>query len=198
MELALALGRATGFAVGAGINLYATVLVTGLAARFGWVELPPGFDVLGHGWVLGAAAGLYALEFVADKVPWVDSAWDALHSIVRPLGAAALAVVALGPADPGFQVVAALAGGAVGASTHAAKAGSRLVVNTSPEPASNVIVSLIEDGFAIALATLLLTHPLLGIALALAILGAALVVLFLLARAVRRRRRRRGPAATAP
>jgi len=125
LELTLALGRSVGFAVGAGVNLYATVLVAGLAARFGWVDLPPGFEVLGSGWVIGGAAALYLVEFVADKVPWVDTAWDALHSIVRPLGAAALAVLALGPAEPGVQAVAGLLGGAVGASTHAARLGSR-------------------------------------------------------------------------
>ncbi|HUP19312.1 MAG TPA: DUF4126 domain-containing protein [Gemmatimonadota bacterium] len=190
MELALALGRSVGFAVGAGINLYATVLVAGLAARFGWVDLPPAFEVLGSGWVIGGAAALYLIEFVADKVPWVDTAWDTLHTIVRPLGAAGLAVLALGPSEAGVQVVAGLLGGAVGASTHAAKAGTRVAVNASPEPASNVIVSLAEDGFVVGLVVLLLTHPWLGIAAALLALAAVLAVLLLLARAVRRRRPR--------
>lgn len=168
--------------------------MAGLAARYGWVDLPPGFEILGSGWLIGGAAALYLVEFVADKVPWVDTAWDGLHSIVRPIGAAALAVLALGPSEPGVQVVAGLLGGAVGASTHAAKAGTRVAVNTSPEPVSNSVVSLAEDGFVVGLVVLLLTHPWLGVAAALLALAAVLAVLFLLLRAVRRRRgSRRAP-----
>lgn len=182
------------FAVGAGVNLYATVLVLGLAVRFDWVELPASLDPLGSDWVLAAAGALYLLEFLADKIPWVDTVWDAAHTIVRPVGAAVVAVAALGPATPGMELAAALLGGAIGASTHAAKAGSRLVVNTSPEPASNVAVSLIEDGFVVGLVALLLTHPLIGIGLALLALVVALTLLALVLRLALRRRARRRPA----
>jgi len=141
--------------------------------------------------VLGAAAALYLLEFLADKIPWVDTVWDAAHSLVRPVGAAVIAVAALGPASPGMELAAALLGAAIGASAHAAKAGTRLVVNASPEPASNVLVSLLEDGFVVALVALLLTHPLIGIGLALGALLVVLVALGLVLRVLLRRRRRK-------
>lgn len=186
-----ALGHALAFAVGAGINLYATVLVLGLAARFDWVHVPATLEPVGSAWVIGGAAVLYLLEFLADKIPWVDSLWDAIHTLVRPIGAAVVAVVALGPATPGMEVTAALLGAAIGASTHAAKAGTRLAVNASPEPASNVVVSLLEDGFVVGLVLLLLTHPLLGLALAVAALVSVAVLLAVLLRLVMRRRQRR-------
>ena len=185
------LGHALAFAVGAGINLYATVLVVGLAARFDWVEVPASLEPIGSAWVIGVAAVLYALEFLADKIPWIDSVWDAIHTLVRPIGAAVIAVAALGPATPGMEVAAALLGAAIGASTHAAKAGTRLAVNASPEPASNVLMSLAEDGFVVGLVVLLLTHPLLGLGLALAALLAIGIVLAILVRVLARRRRRR-------
>jgi hypothetical protein len=187
----VSLGHALAFAVGAGINLYATVLVIGLAARFDWVDLPDSFETLGSNWVIAGAAALFLLEFLADKIPWIDSLWDAIHTLVRPIGAAIVAVAALGPASPGMEVAAALLGGAIGASTHAAKAGTRLAVNASPEPATNVAVSLAEDGFVVGLVLLLLTHPLLGLGLALAALLAILVVLALLLRLLFRRKRAR-------
>ena len=182
------LGHALAFAVGAGINLYATVLVIGLAARFEWVDLPASLDLLGSSWVIGGAAVLYLLEFLADKIPWVDSLWDGIHTLVRPVGAAVIAVAALGPASPGMEIAVGLLGAAIGASTHAAKAGTRLAVNASPEPASNIAISLLEDGFVVGLVMLLITHPLLGLGLALAALVAVAVVLWLLLRVLLRRR----------
>ncbi len=185
------LGYALSFAVGAGINLYATVLILGLAARLDWVDLPASLDPLGSTWVIGGAAALYLLEFLADKIPWIDSLWDAVHTLVRPIGAAVIAVAALGPASPGMEVAAGLLGAAIGASTHAAKAGTRLAVNASPEPASNIGISLLEDGFVIGLVVLLLTHPLLGLALALIALVVVVAVLFVVVRTLSRRRRAR-------
>jgi hypothetical protein len=185
------LGHALAFAVGAGINLYATVLVLGLAARYDWVDVPGTLEPVGSAWVIGGAAVLYLLEFLADKIPWIDSLWDAIHTLVRPIGAAVIAVAALGPASPGMEVAAGLLGAAIGASTHAAKAGTRLAVNASPEPASNIAVSLLEDGFVVGLVLLLLTHPLLGLALAVAALVSVLLLLAVLFRLVMRRRRRR-------
>ena len=185
----VSLGHALAFAVGAGINLYATVLVIGLASRFDWVNLPDSFEPLASSWVIGGVAALFVLEFLADKIPWIDSLWDAIHTLIRPIGAAVVAVAALGPASPGMEVAAALLGAAIGASTHAAKAGTRLAVNASPEPASNIAVSLVEDGFVVALVLLLLTHPLLGLGLAVAALVTILIVLGLLLRLFLRRKR---------
>jgi hypothetical protein len=185
------LGYALSFAVGAGINLYATVLVLGLAARRDWVELPASLEPLGSSWVIGGAAALYVLEFLADKIPWVDSLWDAIHTLVRPVGAAVVAVAALGPSSPGMEVAAGLLGAAIGASTHAAKAGTRLAVNASPEPASNIGISLLEDGFVVGLVVLLLTHPLLGLALALVALLVVIAALWVFVRMLSRRRRAR-------
>ena len=187
--------HALAYAVGAGINLYATVLVLGLAARLDWVALPETLEPVGSGWVIGGAAVLYLLEFLADKIPWIDSLWDAIHTLVRPIGAAVVAVAALGPASPGMEVAAALLGAAIGASTHAAKAGTRLAVNASPEPASNIALSLAEDGFVVGLVLLLLTHPLLGLGLAVAVLVTVVIVLaFLLRLVLRRRGARQDPA----
>lgn len=165
------------------------MLVLGLAVRFGWVELPAAFDPLASAWVLGIAGGMYAVEFLADKIPWVDSVWDGVHSLIRPVGAAGVAVVALGPADPAVQIAAALLGGTIGASAHAAKAGTRLAVNTSPEPATNVFASLAEDGFVIGLVVLLITHPWIGVAVAAAALAGMVTVGVILVRLWRRRRR---------
>ena len=162
------------------------------------MELPASLDPLASGWVLAAAAALYLLEFLADKIPWVDTVWDAAHTIVRPVGAAVVAVAALGPATPGMEITAALLGGAIGASTHAAKAGTRLVVNASPEPASNVFVSLLEDGFVIGLVALLLTHPLLGLGLALIALVVALTLVAIVVRVALGRRARRRTAPSGP
>lgn len=143
--------------------------------------------------MIAIAAGLYLVEFLADKIPWIDTAWDALHSLVRPIGAAAVAVVAVGPADPGTQVLVALLGGTVGASAHAAKAGTRFAVNTSPEPATNVLTSLAEDGFVVGLVVLLMTHPWIGVALAALGLAAVAVVAALLVRLWRGRKRGPSP-----
>ena len=165
------------------------MLVIGLASRFDWVDLPSSFDLLGRSWVIGLAAGLFVLEFLADKIPWIDSLWDAIHTLIRPIGAAVVAVAALGPASPGMEVAAALLGAAIGASTHAAKAGTRLAVNASPEPATNIVVSLVEDGFVVGLVLLLITHPILGLALALVALIAIVIVLVLLLRLLFRRKR---------
>lgn len=192
-QLDLALARALGFAVGAGVNLYATVLVLGLATRYRWVELPGAFDPLASPWVIGVAGTLYLVEFLADKIPWIDTVWDIAHSVVRPIGAAVIAVTALGPADPGLQVLAAILGGTIGASAHAAKAGTRLAVNTSPEPASNVFASLVEDGFVVGLVVLLMTHPWIGVAVAGLALTAMIVVVALLVRLWRGRRREPEP-----
>jgi hypothetical protein len=153
------LGRTLGLSLAAGINLYATVAILGVATRFGWVDLPEQYRVFDNNWIIGAAILLYIVEFVADKIPWVDSLWDAVHTVIRPAGGALIAVASIGHAQPVFQAMAAIAGALLATSTHVAKAGTRAVANTSPEPISNWTLSLAEDGFVITLGLLALTHP---------------------------------------
>lgn len=189
------LGRAMGFAFAAGINLYATVAVIGLASRFGWVQLPPQFDAFNHDWVIAAALALYVIEFVADKVPWVDSAWDAVHTAIRPIGGAVIAVASLGEASPALEGLIALAGGTLAAGTHLTKAGTRAAVNTSPEPFSNWLLSFGEDAFVLGLGFLVLKYPL--VALTIVVVLTVLIAVFLatVVRWARRRwRRSRVPA----
>ena len=148
MEVLQKLGVALGFATLAGLNLYLTVFATSMAIYNGWIILSPEYaslQVLGHPAVMIVAGGLYFLEFFADKVPWIDSLWDLGHTVIRPLGGAFLALKTLGNSDPTFDVIVALLAGGVTLTVHGAKAGTRLVANASPEPFSNVALSLAED-----------------------------------------------------
>lgn len=187
METLALLGRTLGFSLAAGVNLYATVALIGLAERFGWVSLPPEYATLGSLWVIGCAGLLYVVEFVADKVPWVDTLWDALHTFIRPIGGAALAVVALGDASPAMKILAALVGGAVATSSHVTKAGARVIANTSPEPFTNWALSLFEDGFVVSLALLALKFPVIALAVSLVVIAAIATLAGVLLTAFRRR-----------
>jgi hypothetical protein len=160
LEPLAALGRLLGFSFAAGVNLYATVALVGLASRYHWVVLPPQYQVFDNNVVIVVAIVLYCVEFFADKIPWVDSFWDAVHTIIRPLGGAAIAVAGVGGASPSTEIIVGLVGGAIAGTTHLAKAGTRVVANTSPEPLSNWILSLSEDGFVVGLALLALHYPL--------------------------------------
>jgi uncharacterized protein DUF4126 len=159
VEILTSLGRTMGFSFAAGLNLYATVAILGLASRYGWVALPPQYQVFDNNWIIGGALVLYVIEFVADKIPWVDSVWDAVHSVIRPIGGALIAVATLGDQAPATEVVVALLGGALAASTHFSKSGTRVLANASPEPFSNWILSLAEDGFVLFLGYLALHYP---------------------------------------
>jgi len=165
----------------AGWRLYLVTLVTGLAMRFGWIALPEhlhALDVLSNNWVLGiAAVGTFA-EFFADKIAWVDSAWDTIHSVIRPLGGALLSLAIVDSADPAWQVGSFLLGGGAALVAHAGKAGARTLVNASPEPFSNVIVSTAEDVATGGLLALAIANPILAalIALTLVALSIRLVV----------------------
>jgi hypothetical protein len=163
MELLATLGRTLGFSLAAGVNLYATVAVLGLAARYGWVQLPEQFQIFNHPWVIGVAGVLYVVEFVADKIPWVDSIWDAIHTVIRPIGGAVIAVAALGDASPAVMGMIALLGGTAAAGSHITKAGTRVAINTSPEPFTNWLASLAEDVFVIGLSLLTLKFPVLAL-----------------------------------
>ena len=142
------LGVALGLATLAGVNLYLTVFVTGLAVNQHWITLSQQYEplqVLAHPAIITIAGILYFIEFVADKVPWIDSAWDSVHTVIRPIGGALLGVQVLGTSNPTFDVIIMLLAGGTSLIAHTTKASSRLVANTSPEPFSNIGLSLIED-----------------------------------------------------
>ena len=148
MERLHLLSVALGLAALAGINLYLTVFATGLAIHYHWITLDPAYQslaVLGDPAVVIVAGVLYSFEFLADKVPWIDSAWDAVHTIIRPIGGALLAIQVLGHHSPVVDVLVLLLGGSASLVTHTAKASTRLAANSSPEPASNIGLSLGED-----------------------------------------------------
>jgi hypothetical protein len=194
MELIATLGRTLGFSFAAGINLYATIAVLGLAAHFDWVALPKQFEVFDNPWVIGIALACYVIEFVADKVPWVDTVWDAVHTLVRPIGGAFIAVTTLGDASPGAQAAAALLGGGVAAASHVTKASTRVVANTSPEPVSNWALSIVEDVFVVGLGALALAFPAAALVVAVALLVVIAFCSVAIVRALRRRwARRAGP-----
>lgn len=164
----LALAAALGWA--SGIRLYAAVFLAGLAGWMGWVTLPPGLQVLQHPAMLGASGFMLFVEFFADKIPGVDSLWDLVHTVIRIPAGAALAAGALGADSSTMATVAALLGGTLAATSHATKMTTRAAINTSPEPFSNVGMSLLEDGLVVGALWLATTHPLLfGIALAIAL-----------------------------
>ncbi len=188
------LGLALGTSFAAGLNLYATVLTAGLLGRYGVVDLPTSLDVLQNPVVLGVAALLFAVEFVADKVPWVDSLWDAIHTVVRPLAAAVLGVAGFADLGQAWQVAAALLAGGVALTSHSAKASTRAAVNASPEPFTNWTLSLVEDGLAVGLTWLAVTHPLITAGLVTVLLIAAWLVIRSLFRFVRQRFRRKAEA----
>jgi hypothetical protein len=159
MDLLISLGRTLGFSLTSGVNLYATVAVLGLAARFQWVTLPPQYQVFNSDWVIGGALVLYAIEFIADKIPWIDSLWDTVHTIIRPLGGAAVAIATVGDASPEYQTFIGIVGAAIAAGSHLTKASARVAANTSPEPFSNWFLSLAEDAFVLGLGVLALKYP---------------------------------------
>ena len=174
-------------AFASGLNVYATVAVLGLCSRYGLVALPDQLRGFDHPLVIGVALTMYAVEFVADKIPWFDSVWDAVHTVIRPIGGAIIAVAALGDASPALRALAALLGGSVAMTTHVTKAGARAAVNTSPEPFSNWALSFGEDALAVALSYGALAHPKVALTIALALLVTIAVCASIIARFVRRR-----------
>lgn len=192
MSLVSALGYTIPFAFASGLNVYATIAVLGLSSHFGLVSLPQQFRAFDHPVVIGVALVMYLVEFVADKIPWFDSVWDALHTVIRPLGGAFVAVAALGDASPMATTLAALLGGSVAMTTHLTKTGTRAAANTSPEPFSNWILSFSEDALAIGLTYGAIRHP--DIALAIAVVLLIVIGAFsaLIVRFVRRRFRKIG------
>jgi len=195
----LALAAALGWA--SGLRLYLTVLLLGIAGHWGWIALPPGLQVLASPLVMTCAAVLAFIEFLADKIPLVDSAWDALHTLIRiPAGAALVAGLVSGwTGDHGqaWGVVAALLGGGLAATAHAAKASTRAAANTSPEPFSNIGLSLMGDVAVPTMLWLAWAHPVIFfplLALALAVMATLIWLCFKFLRALVRRVRRPSPA----
>lgn len=173
----------------AGWRLYLVTFATGLAMKYGWIALPDqlaALDVLASNWIIGITALGALAEFFADKIAWVDSAWDAVHGFVRPVGGALLSLAVIDSGDPAWQVTSFLLGGGAAFLAHVGKAGTRTMVNTSPEPLSNVVISTSEDVATGGLLVLAIANP-----VAAAIIAAALVLLSLwLVLAARRRLRR--------
>ena len=184
----VALAAVLGFA--SGIRLYAVLLIVGLVGYAGWVPLPTGLHVLSHPWVLGASALMFCIEFFADKVPAVDSLWDAIHTFIRiPAGAALAASVfgfgtAAGPDSAAWATVMAIIGGSLAATSHFTKAGARAAVNTSPEPVSNIVTSTAEDVLVGGLLALVLAWPLAALAVVIVLVAIAAWLLPKLARFV--------------
>lgn len=172
-----------------GLNLYGTALLLGLAGRLGWADTPP---QLQHGWVLAVLGGLYAVEFVADKVPFLDSAWDAVHTVIRPIGGGLLGVALAGDAGAS-ELLGALAGGGLAMTAQAARTTTRAAVNTSPEPFSNVAVSFLEDGVVAGVVALALAAPVVAGVLAVILAVASILLAASLVRAARRLRARLHP-----
>jgi hypothetical protein len=191
MAVLTALGSVIPLAFASGLNLYATVAVLGLCSRYGFVALPEQFRAFDNPVVIGVALTMYLVEFVADKIPWFDTVWDAVHTVIRPLGGALVAVTAMGTASPAAKTLAALLGGSVAMTTHVTKAGTRAAANASPEPFSNWLLSLGEDALAIGLSYGALSHPHLALGIAVALLVAIVASASLIVRAVRRRFQRR-------
>ncbi len=192
------LGLAGSVSLLSGWRLYLTVFVTGLAMRLQWIALPENLqflDALANPWVLGISALGAIAEFFADKLMWVDSIWDGLHSVIRPLGGALLALAVVDASDPVWQVVVFLLGGGAALASHSAKAGARALVNTSPEPVSNVVVSTGEDVATGGLLLLAFAFPVLAVLLALALLILCCWLLWKGWRFVRNGMRRRPPGA---
>jgi hypothetical protein len=188
----IALAAVLGFA--SGVRLYAVLLIVGLAGFAGWVQLPPGLQVLAHPALLVVAGIMFTAEFFADKIPAVDTLWDAVHTFIRIPAGAALAAGALGADSATWTVIAALAGGTLAATSHFTKASARAAVNTSPEPVSNLVVSTSEDLMIGGLLWLVLKFPLIAAAIVVLLVLAAAWVLPKLFRFVRRVFLRRGDA----
>ena len=173
----------------AGWRLYLVVFATGVAMKYGWIALPDqlrALDVLANGWIIGIAGVGALAEFFADKIAWLDSAWDALHSFVRPLGGALLSLAIVDAGDPAWQVGSFLLGGGAAFLAHAGKAGARTLVNTSPEPLSNIAVSTAEDVATGGLFALAIANPLAAALIAIMLVSLSLWLVFAARRALKR------------
>jgi hypothetical protein len=189
MDLISLIGTAASLSLLSGWRVYLCVLATGIAMHFGWVALPEhlkGLQVLASPWVMGASGLGVLAEFLADKIAWVDSLWDAVHTAIRPVGGALLALAVVDANDPTLQVVTLLLGGGAALMGHAAKAGSRAVVNASPEPFSNVVVSTSEDVTTTGLLVAALANPVLAIIIAVGVAIGSVTLIVMVRRLLRK------------
>lgn len=187
------LAQSLALAWASGISVYATVAIVGIAARAGWIaSLPPGLEGVGDWWVIGLAATLYALEFLATLVPGIASAWETFHSAIRPLSGAALAAATVWQGDARLTIVAALLGGTLALGTHATKLGLRYAIDTSPEPVTNGAANVAELGLVATVALAVWNHPYIALAIALTVLVAGVLAVRALWRLVRNAFRRTG------
>ena len=168
--------------------------ILGLASRYGWVSLPPQFQAFNNDIVIGAAVVMYLIEFFADKIPYVDSLWDVIHTAIRPVGGALIAVTTLGEASPTVEGLVALLGGTVAAGSHLTKTSTRAAANASPEPFSNWFLSIGEDLFVVGLGFLALKYPVAALVVAAVLLILIVVFAAVIIRKVRAWFRRRAPA----
>jgi hypothetical protein len=159
MELTAGIALAAGAAWGSGLNVYAVMLMLGLLGSTGYMSLPPDLEIMMNPLIIAAAGLMYCVEFFADKTPGVDTAWDAIHTFIRIPAGAIVAAAALGEMDPAVQVAAFIVGGGLAASSHAVKAGTRVMLNTSPEPVSNWTASITEDVVVVGGLWAALNHP---------------------------------------
>lgn len=160
MDTISTIALASGLGWASGLRLYATVFIVGLLGKFNYVHLPQGLEILSHPVILGVSGLLLLIEFIVDKFPYVDSIWDSVHTFIRIPAGALLAVGAISSSDPMIAILAALLGGSLASTTHLAKAGSRALINTSPEPVTNIAASLGEESLLFAGGWLALAHPL--------------------------------------
>ena len=174
MEMIQNLALAGGLSWASGLRLYLTVFAVGFLAKFGYVDLPATLDILSNPVVIGVSGILAVIEFLADKIPYVDSAWDSIQTFIRIPAGALLAMGAINASDPAIAIVAALLGGSLAGATHATKAGSRALINTSPEPVSNIAASLTEESMLVTGGWLVFAHP----AVFIGLLGAFIVLMF--------------------
>ncbi len=191
VDLASLAALAAGLGWASGLRLYALVFVLGALARFAGVQLPGGLGVLAHPLVLGISGVLVVVEFFADKLPWLDSLWDAVHTFIRIPAGAALAAAVMGEQGGALQIAMGLVGGTLAAGTHFAKAGARAAINTSPEPASNVVTSFGEDVLFAGGMWMLLHQPLIFLGALAVFVVLAVLLIVVLWRFVRRIFRRR-------
>jgi Domain of unknown function (DUF4126) len=190
------LGFTLGTSFASGLNVYATVAAAGIMQRLGFVNLPESLQILTHPLVMGLAVTLFVIEFIADKIPYVDSAWDAVHTFIRPPAAAILSYGAFSEGFPEeWKLAAALLAGSVALTSHGANASTRAAANASPEPVSNWTLSLLEDGFAVFLAWMAAEHPLLSATIVVVLVILAVFVIWTLFGYLRRAlaRLRQGP-----